>query len=94
MASTWPIIQFSLSSGGDSCLAPANNWACWQNWKVPISLAVGQGSPHTSITSQNGIKVNSLSLLPHLPLSPDLAPSDSYFFGSVKTKLKAAHGRT
>jgi hypothetical protein len=36
---------------------------------------------------RNSFAENSLVTVPHLPYSPDLAPSDSWRFGQIKTYL-------
>ena len=43
--------------------------------------------PHTSLRTQEAITKFGWTVLPHLPYSPDLAPSDFRFFGPLKNAL-------
>jgi hypothetical protein len=43
--------------------------------------------PQTAIVSTDDITLNEMKRAPHLPYSPDLAPSDLFLFGYVKRKL-------
>ena len=44
--------------------------------------------PHKSLITQQAISKVGLKELPHPPYSPDLAPSDFFLFGYLKSKLK------
>jgi hypothetical protein len=43
--------------------------------------------PHTAKMSRDHIGCNQMKQAPHLPYSPDLAPSDFFLFGYAKGKL-------
>ena len=47
--------------------------------------------PHFSKLTRAAIDGLGLSVLPHPPYSPDLAPSDFFLFGYLKEKLKGKH---
>jgi len=47
--------------------------------------------PHTSATTRDEIQRVELSVLPHPPYSPDLAPSDFHLFPKLKEHLKGQH---
>ena len=47
--------------------------------------------PHFSKLTRAEIDELGLSVLPHPPYSPDLAPSDFFLFGYLKEKLKGKH---
>jgi histone-lysine N-methyltransferase SETMAR len=47
--------------------------------------------PHTSLRTWEHITKMGWTVLPHLPYSPDLAPSDFHLFGSLKDALRGTH---
>jgi hypothetical protein len=47
--------------------------------------------PHTSLCTREAITKIGLTVLPHLPHSPDMATSHYHLFGSAKDSLHARH---
>ena len=52
-----------------------------------IILQHDNARPHTARVTVEKIRTFGWETLPHLPYSPDLAPSDYHLFGSVKEQL-------
>jgi len=59
-------------------------------WRVRLNRNPGamliqhdNARPHTSIQTQEAIAKFGRNVLPHLPYSPDLAPSDFHLFGPL-----------
>jgi transposase len=50
--------------------------------------------PHTSRKTREGIKNFHLTVLPHKPYSPDLAPSDFHLFGALKDAIRRTESKT
>lgn len=53
-----------------------------------ILLLHDNAPPHKSFKTQQAIRELGISVLPHPPYSPDLAPSDFYLFGPLKNALR------
>jgi len=47
--------------------------------------------PHTSHETQNAFRARGVTILPHAPYSPDLAPCDFFVFGYIKRVIKGRH---
>jgi hypothetical protein len=52
-----------------------------------IVLHFDNASPHTAAVSLDFLRSNRMRRAPQAPFSPDLAPSDFYLFGKLKTAL-------
>ena len=52
-----------------------------------VKLHWDNARPHTSTTTKSLLAIKGVHVLPHPPYSPDLAPSDFYFFGKVKKMI-------
>jgi hypothetical protein len=52
-----------------------------QRGKLWLWLHADNGRPHTAKVSTDYITRNKMKRVPHLPYSPDLAPSDIFLFG-------------
>jgi histone-lysine N-methyltransferase SETMAR len=52
-----------------------------------LSLHLDNCRVHRSKVSENSLAENYIIRVPHLPYSPDLAPSDFWFFGHMKAAL-------
>jgi histone-lysine N-methyltransferase SETMAR len=50
--------------------------------------------PHTAHLTQDFLADGPFEVLPHPPYSPDVAPSDFYLFGTMKSKLKGLNAKT
>jgi len=57
-------------------------------------LHLDNARPHNSKDSERYIDRHFFHRLPHPPYSPDLAPSDFYLFGALKTSLTKCHGES
>ena len=44
--------------------------------------------PHTSSDTRSKLSELEVSVLPHPPYSPDIAPSDFFLFGYIKSRLR------
>ena len=56
------------------------------------ALLLQDNSPaHTSQVDMASVTKCSFEVLPHLPYSPDLAPSDFHLFSNLKTNLRSAN---
>jgi hypothetical protein len=62
-----------------------------KNW---YHLHLDNARPHVSQMASRYITDNGFVKMPHPPYSPDIAPSDFYLFGNIKTKLAKCHGTT
>jgi histone-lysine N-methyltransferase SETMAR len=70
----------------------------WLDWYKPQSgmarqnlvIHSGNGCPQTAKVDSDFCEENEITVLPHLPYSPDLAPSDFYLFGFLKDMLKGS----
>jgi hypothetical protein len=58
-----------------------------KSYAVRLSVHLDNCRVHSSNASQQFFDGNSLVAIPHPPYSPDLTPSDFWFFGSIKTSL-------
>jgi histone-lysine N-methyltransferase SETMAR len=61
-----------------------------EDMKRKMVLHFDNASPHTARLSSDYMNHNRLKRAPQPPFSPDLAPSDFYLFGKVKTALMGA----
>jgi hypothetical protein len=55
-----------------------------------MAVHVDNCSVHRSMTTESFMKTPDMISMPHPPCSPNLAPSDFYFFLTVKEKLEHA----
>jgi transposase len=64
----------------------------WQNntWLLHHDNA----PTHSALLTQRFLTDNNMTVVPHPPYSPDLAPSDFFFFPKLKTKLKGRRCQT
>jgi hypothetical protein len=63
------------------CCEIANTWFLHHNY----------APSHTSIAVKEFLAQNNITMLPHPPYSPDLAPWDFFLFPKLKTHLKGHH---
>lgn len=56
-----------------------------------VLLQHDNASSHTCISARQKISELGFEVLPHPPYSPDLAPSDFYLFGNLKSNLRGTH---
>ena len=56
-----------------------------------VLLQHDNAQPHTSIRTRKAITSFGWTIMPHLPYSPDLAPSDYHLFGAMKDALRGKH---
>lgn len=52
------------------------------------SIHMDNAKPHTSVQTKSWISKSEFVQIEHPPYSPDIAPSDFYLFGNLKTNLK------
>jgi histone-lysine N-methyltransferase SETMAR len=62
--------------------------------KRGVYLHMDNTRPHNSRKSLHCVADNQFKRIPHSPYSPDIAPSDSYLFGTVKQRLQTCKGRS
>ena len=53
-----------------------------------MSFLQDNAGPHTARKTMETIRKLKLDLLPHPPYSPDIAPSDIFLFGRLKSDLE------
>jgi len=56
-----------------------------------VILRHNNARPHTALLTLEKIENMGWEVLPHLPYSPDLAPSDYHLFGFVKNQMRGQH---
>jgi transposase len=54
----------------------------------PILIRTDNAPPHRSKETLTYMKYSNFHPVPHRAFSPDLAPSDFYFFGTIKRRLR------
>jgi hypothetical protein len=59
-----------------------------------VCLQRDNARPHTARRTAKQIQDLKLEVLPHLPYSPDLAPSDFHLFWPLKDALRGRHFRS
>jgi len=58
-------------------------------WREQTLLPHHDNAPsHTSVLTQQFLVKNKMTVIPHPPYSPDLAPCDFFLFAKMKLKLK------
>jgi hypothetical protein len=58
-----------------------------KGYALQLSIYLENCRPHFSNTSKQYFDENSLTTVPHPPCSPDLASSDFWLFGHIKTSF-------
>lgn len=56
-------------------------------WNTGWALHMDNARPHTARLTMDFIKAKNITLVPHPPYSPDLAPADFWLFPNVKKEL-------
>jgi hypothetical protein len=77
-----------------SVIAENRQMQAWEDQNRKMALHFGPASPQTARSTIGYMNRNRLVQAPHMPFSLDLAPSDRYLFGKVKTALMGAHSGT
>ncbi len=62
--------------------------------RVKYMLHMDNASPHTADLTLIRLLMTGVRTIPHPPYSPDLAPSDFWFFPRIKKQLRGTRFRT
>jgi hypothetical protein len=88
--------KFNAQYYANNILVAISDWRRQTGGTRPNKLWVhsDDARPHAAKMSRDGIGLNQMKQAPHLPDSPDLAPSDFFPFGYVKGKLMGYRAET